>query len=712
MKKKILIISLSLVLALILGVLGYGIYVNYVDASHHEKFVDLDFYKDDKRFYEGGDVNALRKHIRLIADNGAGRIFEATDYKLKGRLVAGECSITLSYYDIAFNLVLNVLPRDACAHELSYHKEVTAASCKEVGSVEYYRCMLCNKNFSDKDCTVEILNTVAEPAHHFEDRQCKICGEYDANEGFSYAFNEEGQYYSVTGLIWQWEDEKGYLIFPKTHRGYPVKEILKTPIYTGYSSKRVLIQSNIEKIDYKIFRNVKDVTVLGNNLTDIGDNIFGDSPITSAYIPASLATHVANESLEEINVHSGDAIPNGAFSGCKKLRCVMLSDSITHIGKDAFLGCTSLSSEGGIFYIGDWIVGCKNDASALEIGVSLSRCAVGALCNTGATEFKVAEKNQYFATVDGVLYSKDLKTLIAYPTMKNDADFEIPEGVENIGDYAFYNVKSLKNITIPASVRSIGYAALSSNAFESIKVNEENKIFTVLDDVLYTDEYSSIIAYAGASARTSLDLPATVTEIKAHAFENSAKLEEIHISMGLESIGKSAFLGCKKLTKLHLTSIDYWFSVKLEDGYSNPIAAAPESGIYIYGEVVSTLDVPSTTTEIGDYLFYGNKKLETVNFPDSLETIGYSSFRSSGLKDKLTIPGGIQTINPYAFYETKIKSVVIVGEPTIDVYNVHGEEVHTLSSGTLYSNYEMYSLGKRFTEEWASYFFIRHTRQE
>ena len=77
-------------------------------------------------------------------------------------------------------------------------------------------------------------------------------------------------------------------------------------------------------------------------------------------------------------------------------------------------------------------------------------------------EIKVSESNKVYRSIDGVLYTKDLKTIICHPQKKDNEKFVIPAGVTSIGDHAFSSCDNLQQINIPTSVTSIGDYAFSS----------------------------------------------------------------------------------------------------------------------------------------------------------------------------------------------------------------------------------------------------------
>lgn len=107
----------------------------------------------------------------------------------------------------------------------------------------------------------------------------------------------------------------------------------------------------------------------------------------------------------------------------------------------------------------------------ITIGKNVREIGDWALTNNKSMkEFVVDEQNEYFTAVDGVLFSKDKKVLICYPTAKNveidrygqttdTTTYIVPEGTEQIRNRAFYRCGYLTAVTIPSSVRSIGEMA-------------------------------------------------------------------------------------------------------------------------------------------------------------------------------------------------------------------------------------------------------------
>jgi len=114
------------------------------------------------------------------------------------------------------------------------------------------------------------------------------------------------------------------------------------------------------------------------------------------------------------------------------------------------------------------------------------------------------------------------------------------EGLQKIGNSAFYRCNLLKSITLPSTITIIG-----GYAFEGcIKLNE-----VVLNEGL---EIIDSFAFEGCNSLTSIKLPSTVTNIENKAFINCWSLEEVVLNNGLTKIGQGSFYGCRSLENISI----------------------------------------------------------------------------------------------------------------------------------------------------------------
>lgn len=141
---------------------------------------------------------------------------------------------------------------------------------------------------------------------------------------------------------------------------------------------------------------------------------------------------------------------------------------------------------------------------------------------------EVDEANEYYTSVDGVLYTKDMKKLLVYPIMKEETEYTIPEGVERIGACAFYKNAALTKVDIPSTLKEIGDMAF----FKC-----ENIALVTLPDGLRkigNDAFS----YCQGMAPV-MYIPDSVEEIGSFAFYSCQNLKEFY--MGAENEDAIAF---------------------------------------------------------------------------------------------------------------------------------------------------------------------------
>ncbi|MCD8341880.1 MAG: leucine-rich repeat protein [Clostridiales bacterium] len=274
---------------------------------------------------------------------------------------------------------------------------------------------------------------------------------------------------------------------------------------------------------------------------------------------------------------------------------------------------------------------------------------------------------------------------------------ELPEGLETIGNYAFYQYIALTNLTIPDSVTSIGnYAfyycssltsltfgadsqltSIGSHAFYEadslVNVTLPEKLtsigdnaFTNCDNLNSIELPDSLIsigssAFSGCTALNSITIPASVTSIGSSAFNQCSGLRTVTFGDGSEltAISDSTFKGCTSLTSINLpdsvTSIgNYAFSgctaltdINLPDDLT-------ELGSYAFYNcsALTEIDIPDGVTAIEDYTFYGCTNLATVNLPDGLTSIGAYAFYNDTALTGVALPDDLTSIGAYAFYHT------------------------------------------------------------
>ena len=139
----------------------------------------------------------------------------------------------------------------------------------------------------------------------------------------------------------------------------------------------------------------------------------------------------------------------GGLRGCTKLKNVVLPDTVEEIAQDAFSYCTALSE--------------------LRIPASVKHLYATAFTYSGIKEFEIDENNPYYTVVDGVIFSKDLKTLVAFPPNSDKKEYTIPTTTKTISEGAFEG-SELRYINIPDSVTSIEGWAFEDSKLRSLEM--------------------------------------------------------------------------------------------------------------------------------------------------------------------------------------------------------------------------------------------------
>lgn len=146
-----------------------------------------------------------------------------------------------------------------------------------------------------------------------------------------------------------------------------------------------------------------------------------------------------------------------------------------------------------------------------------------------------ADGNNKLASVDGIIYTKDMKQLIICPE-EHGGDVIIPEGVEVISAQAF-NYCNVTSISLPSTLTFI-----ASSAFDNCKMQHI--------------DFGTGIKYIERLGRCEqlkkIEIPNHVKNIWGGAFENCTFLKHITLHEGLEEIGWDAFRGCIEMKEIEI----------------------------------------------------------------------------------------------------------------------------------------------------------------
>ena len=197
-------------------------------------------------------------------------------------------------------------------------------------------------------------------------------------------------------------------------------------------------------------------------------------------------------------------------------------------------------------------------------------------------------------------------------------------------------------------------AKLSSSYFDFERgwyvLKFDGAIETIPDRAFLCEDPDSPIA----AQLSDIALPESISSIGENAFFQCKALKKINIPEKVASIGKDAFSGCH-LERADITNLSAWCRIKLANTY-----ASPRTKLYLNGEKLTKLVVPSDITNLNDGVFYACKSITEAVLHDGVTTIGISVFGSCQTLEKITFGNGVESISRSAFsYCRALKSIVI-----------------------------------------------------
>ncbi|MBQ8718249.1 MAG: S-layer homology domain-containing protein, partial [Clostridia bacterium] len=134
-----------------------------------------------------------------------------------------------------------------------------------------------------------------------------------------------------------------------------------------------------------------------------------------------------------------------AFRNCSSLTNLVIPEGVQSINQEVFFGCSSLKS-----------LSLPSTLTYITFMPITGDSAFSGCSNL--TEVNVSPDNRRYCSVDGVVYTKDKKGLLFYPTGLQ-GKYEIPAGVVYIGEYAFSGHSGITELVFSSEIQNIGRAA-------------------------------------------------------------------------------------------------------------------------------------------------------------------------------------------------------------------------------------------------------------
>ncbi len=399
------------------------------------------------------------------------------------------------------------------------------------------------------------------------------------------------------------QDQDGYIIksygfgpkkvvIPKQINNISVTEI-GVHALSIKALETVIIPDTVKKIDnYAFAHNILEHITLPRDLEYISNNAFYVNNLSSVTFNDKLKeigpAAFSENNLEEILLpNSLEIIGAGAFQA-NEIYTLTIPDNVDIIEDSAFsennIHNLTLSDKTSIYR--DCAFCFNNIQGLVYISENVTELSPSAFSRTSFAGWEVSELNRYYASSEGVLYSKDFETLYNYPSSKNGDEYEVLEGTKVISTNAFYNTRvdnvslpdslilieeyafhqsSIRSIIIPDKVTTIetgafqgcyalynisigkGLTTLGVDVFNNSQINEfdvseENNTYTSLDGVMYTKDYKTLVAYPSGRIRQDYTIHSETTKILSGAFVE-ASFYNFTVPESVVTIQEAAFNG-------------------------------------------------------------------------------------------------------------------------------------------------------------------------
>lgn len=246
------------------------------------------------------------------------------------------------------------------------------------------------------------------------------------------------------------------------------------------------------------------------------------------------------------------------------------------------------------------------------------------------TGFHVAENNKHLQVIDGIVYTKDGKTLRFYPYGREEETVIVPEGVETIAMSAFSNAQKVRKVVLPEGVHTI-------------------------DD----------FAFKGATALEEINIPETCTYIGQWSLGDTA-LKELHLPVGIVDFSAAATANTRELQVVTIPEGNEKYFV--QDNCLYDVYAPGETRLFVYpeGREDTHFTVPNGVINIASYAF-SCSKLESVTLNEELMGLSNDSFRGSAIKE-IVLPESVFYVDSVVFGECPNLTAVTALNDEINLY--------------------------------------------
>jgi hypothetical protein len=431
-----------------------------------------------------------------------------------------------------------------------------------------------------------------------------------------------------------------------------------------------------------------------------------EASVKKADVELSGDVAIPSEITFEKKKYKVTSIGHEAFVGCGNIKSVVIPNTVTSIGTEAFawsnihvvIPSTVMSIGRGAFYgvksfrtfdftyEGETLryeviaesevwVASRGEEESYNISGELkipsevefeskkykvTRIGEGALGSCSNLQ-SVVIPNSVMSIEAGAFASCGLQNIVlpssvksigadAFAYCKNLQSVVIPNSVKSIGAKAFYGCKNLQSISMSESVANFGSLAFEQCPnLSKIEASPNNRRYSSKDGALYSKSGDTLFFVPKKTA--AFTIPSTVKCIGDEAFAFCDSLRSIVIPNSVTSIGKAAFGVCRNLQSVNIpnsvTSIG-------EEAFARCVS-------------LQSIVIPNSVTRIENGTFYGCRHLGNITIPNSVKHIGNGAFNGCGNLSDIVVPNSVTSIGEYAFADVRLRTLIVEAQtpPTI-----------------------------------------------
>ena len=365
-------------------------------------------------------------------------------------------------------------------------------------------------------------------------------------------------------------------------------------LYAGWNR----IDENIEDDVFSYETNNGRLTITGytgkSSYVEIPGAING-VPVTSIGEYAFAFNEIAGTVIIPDSVTT---IDDKAFYNCHSLEKVTFGKNTEELGTAAFAGCTSLN---------------RIDFTGTKITKIPDSC------------FMQAE-NLYFVTLSDNITEIGDSSFAGCTYLQS---IELPAHLENIGRYAFFNDKVVKELTIPSAVKEIGESFVDGcTALGTINAGGNGSTYIGRDGILYR---GNTLVRCPEGYDGDVNVPDDVINIGKGAFFHCTKVTAVILGKAVINVAASAFNGCRSL-------VSFSFAQK------------------------------NKVMGISDFMFYGCSSLTSIVLPGEISSIGKSAFANCTALTRLRVGENVTFVGNTAFFGDDKLVIEAYADSAIDRY--------------------------------------------